>query len=165
MRTITFEEIEGKISEIVEMNEKSVLKLYEKMVQEQPALTTFLLSIPEDFSEEGAELFTELGIAIYLAIKGAVDNFPEVTMKTIEEARDENFKIIDSMENLSEEEFFEKSKKFVDEYPQPEILELIASYLFETENNIDDDEKGAIFTQLIIFTDSIIKEIDLTERK
>jgi len=165
MEKVSKDVVEKTFTNLMNLDMKETKKMMNKMIDEQPFILTYLAALvedDEDFTEEGKDILFTLTMLIWQSMLSVRPDLPTVPMETIEEMEEKNLKILDSMEDISDDEFFEKTLQILDNYPQTELLSFISEYLMENENMVL-DEDGLIFIYLKIIIDSFQKTSEIQE--
>ncbi|GAB1431141.1 hypothetical protein MASR2M18_19760 [Ignavibacteria bacterium] len=142
---ITEEFIESVAMEMAQLDQDEAEALIAEFQTEQPAVFNVVISVPEEFTDEEAEIQLYLGLLIWKTMKtycklqsnGNLQS--EVTEEKIAQTVQKNISLLQQIDEDSEGDALAFVERIMDDYPQQELLR----YVLETLVSYDDEEYDA----------------------
>ncbi|MFM7156862.1 MAG: hypothetical protein ACKO0Y_03510, partial [Bacteroidota bacterium] len=119
--------------------------LVDSMEQQQPALLEYLMTPPEEFTDEEAENLMYAGIVIWKVFDQYGPSIQTIVEDDIYEIEDKNIDVMMTLEGESAGDGIVVIERMLESYPQPHLLASIAEILLVEDE--DDDEEDLISDQ------------------
>ncbi len=168
MGPISFETIDTVFNEISMYTPDQAIQLMNEMNKEQPYLLTYLKATADrDFGMIEKELFIFLGVCIWKVMARVNSSLPKVLPVLIGEMEKQNSQLLDTMEDMNEEDFSESIKKMMENYPQPDLLDYINMVLAneEEEGELNPEDTGLILVYLKTIIDAFQKVSEINSHR
>jgi hypothetical protein len=145
------------------MDQDQTRELMERMTREQPFIQLYVAAICErgDFSDESdTDAFANLATIVWHAMdKAAPGPLQRVSGGQLDECEENLMRMLEYAEGESEDDLPAFVNAWMDDYPQPHLLEFLLETLFSPENpyEVTPEAAGMLFTYLKIIIDSLDK--------
>ena len=127
------------------LDEQTSMDLVDSMEQQQPALLEYLMTPPEEFTDEEAENLMYAGIVIWKVFDQYGPSIQTIVEDDIYEIEDKNIDVMMTLEGESAGDGIVVIERMLESYPQPHLLASIAEILLVEDE--DDDEEDLISDQ------------------
>ncbi|MFM7339311.1 MAG: hypothetical protein ACKO2H_04300 [Bacteroidota bacterium] len=139
------EHIEDVWKSMAILDEQTSMDLVDSMEQQQPALLEYLMTPPEEFTDEEAENLMYAGIVIWKVFDQYGPSIQTIVEDDIYEIEDKNIDVMMTLEGESAGDGIVVIERMLESYPQPHLLASIAEILLVEDE--DDDEEDLISDQ------------------
>ena len=143
------------------MNPSVINNVIQKFSERQPMMLAYLMAMGDNMlNENERELLLYLGTAVWQMMEKGGKQLRTVTESELENFEDQNFKMLEYLENEPDEDFNRTVGKIIEGYEQKEVLRYVVEALFEGEEEEDipsirKDFIGQIFIFLKIIIDCL----------
>lgn len=143
---ITEEFIESVAMEMAQLDQDEAEALIAEFQTEQPAVFNVVISVPEEFTDEEAEIQLYLGLLIWKTMKtycklqldGKLQL--EVTEEKVAQTVQKNISLLEQIDEDSEGDALVFVERVMDNYPQHELLRYTLETLVAYDDDSYDDE-------------------------
>jgi len=146
MKTISSEIVEKTWKEVATTPIQEAFQLAKRLHEQQPSVSVYLLGVGGDnLNRDERELLFYLGVVVWqIMLQGDIP-LNKITDKMLDEAEELNMKMLEYLEDESEEDFIKTAEIIIKNYNQPNVLKYVVEALMEEHEEdciIRDENKG-----------------------
>jgi len=132
MNKISAEIVEQTWQSMCTMETEELPKIVEQLTNEQPIILAYLMAVGDDFfNQDERELLLYLGIVIWKIMSQGNKPLPEVSEEQLDEIEDSNMKMVEYLEDESDNDFITTVATLINNYNQQEVLKYVVEALME----------------------------------
>lgn len=156
MTTIPIDEIQAAWDKMCSADQAAAVKMAQKMQEEQPALMVYLLAQEEnlDSAEEPGWLM-QLGCFVWFVFLQQGNKLREVSPEQIEKVEDKNIRYLENLDQGSEIDHMDASKRLITSYNQAPLLGFLIEMLMQNDEDApelagDDIGMGLLILKTVV---------------
>lgn len=151
MSPISSEIVEKTWREIGGESPEKVSEMVKRMDLEQPVILAYLMAAGSDMSNQSdREVLLYLGIVVWQIMCQRDTPLPKITKETLDKMEGSNMDMFEYLEEESDCDFIDTTRKILSNYSQPEVLKYVIEALMEPDEDclIRDESKGIMMFYL-----------------